>query len=77
MVFYTPVSPDFYFILALTFTVIGIASFFWMMFFLETSRDLSNKDRVIGLLFRLILFSLTGGAALVFINLVGLFVPVT
>ena len=73
MVFYTPVSPDFYFILAFVFTIIGVAAFFWMIFFLETSRDLSNKDRVVGLLIRLVVFSLTGGTALVFLNLVGVY----
>ena len=73
MVYYTPVDPNFYFLLAIIFSIIGIFCFFWMIFFLETSRDLSNKDRVIGLFIRLVLFSFTGGAALLFLNLVGVY----
>jgi len=73
MVYYTPVDPNFYFILAVIFSAIAIFCFFWMIFFLETSRDLSNKDRIVGLFIRLLLFSLTAGAGYLFLNLVGFY----
>ena len=73
MVYYTPVDPNFYLLIAVIFSIIAIFCFFWMIFFLETSRDLSNKDRIIGLFIRLILFSFTAGTAYMFLNLVGFY----
>jgi hypothetical protein len=69
----TPVSPEFYFLFAIIFSALGIFCFFWLIFFLETSRDLSNKDRIIGLFIRLVLFAFTAGTGLLFLNLVGLY----
>ena len=73
MAFNPPLPADLYLLFAFLFTIIGIAAFLWMIFFVETSRDLSRKDRILGLANRVIISSITLGFALTFWGLVRLY----
>jgi len=72
MVYNTPISPELFFPLAFIFSILGIFGFLWLLFFLENSRDLSNRERVFGLITRLLFFAFCSSVGLLFWNLVGL-----
>ena len=73
MAFNPPLPADLYWLFAFTFTILGIAAFLWLIFFVETSRDLSKRDRIIGLVNRILLSSITLGFALTFWELIRLY----
>ncbi len=53
-----------YYPLALIFSALGILSTIWLIFFVETSKDRTIRERIIGSLIRLILMSLFLGIAI-------------
>lgn len=73
MEFYPPLPADLYFLFAFIFTCIGIFAFLWLIFFVETSRDLARKDRILGLTNRLLVSSFSLACAVLFWNLFGIF----
>ena len=52
--------------LALIFSVLGILSTLWLVFFVETSKERTIRERIIGSTIRLVLMSLFLGLALHF-----------
>ncbi|MHA2362759.1 MAG: hypothetical protein ACXAC7_02290 [Candidatus Hodarchaeales archaeon] len=70
---WNPIIPgNFILPLALLCTSIGILAFIWLLFYIEHSRDLSRKDRIIGTLIRLIVMSITLGLGIFFFTRVDL-----
>ena len=59
-------DPNMYFYFALIFSVLGILSTLWLIFFVETSKERTIRERIIGSAIRLILMSLFLGLALHF-----------
>ena len=53
-----------YYPLALIFSALGILSAIWLIFFVETSKDRTIRERIIGTFIRLILMSLLLGIAI-------------
>ncbi|MFX0170956.1 MAG: hypothetical protein ACFE9L_03465 [Candidatus Hodarchaeota archaeon] len=60
------ISESLYYPLALIFSVLGILSTLWLVFFVETSKDRTIRERLIGSTIRLILMSIFLGLALHF-----------
>lgn len=60
------VDENLYYPLALIFSVLGILSTLWLIFFVETSKDRTIRERIIGSAIRLGIMSLTLGLALHF-----------
>jgi hypothetical protein len=60
------ISESLYYPLALIFSLLGILSTLWLVFFVETSKDRTIRERIIGSTIRLILMSLFLGLALHF-----------
>lgn len=60
------ISESLYYPLALIFSLLGILSTLWLVFFVETSRDRTIRERIIGTTIRLFLMSLFLGLALHF-----------
>jgi hypothetical protein len=59
-------DENLYYPLALIFSVLGILSTLWLIFFVETSKERTIRERVIGSSIRLILMSICLGLALHF-----------
>ncbi|MHA1449676.1 MAG: hypothetical protein ACTSP4_09685 [Candidatus Hodarchaeales archaeon] len=72
---FTPlVPPGMFFHLALIFGIIAVFSFGWLVFFLEKSaRELSRKDLIVGLIVRLVAFSISAGIAFHFLSLIEIY----
>lgn len=60
------VDENLYYPLALVFSVLGIFSALWLIFFVETSKERSLRERFIGSTIRLVIMSLCLGIALHF-----------
>ncbi|MHA1966850.1 MAG: hypothetical protein ACW964_03495 [Candidatus Hodarchaeales archaeon] len=58
------VNEDLYYPLALLFSVLGIFSVLWLIFFVETSKERTIRERIIGSAIRLVIMSLLLGFAL-------------
>ncbi|OLS19550.1 MAG: hypothetical protein HeimC3_44970 [Candidatus Heimdallarchaeota archaeon LC_3] len=67
-----PIPQDLYFPIGFIFTLIGLFSVAWLLFYLEHSRDLPRPDRTIGILFRLLIMSLFLGFGLFLLSMVDL-----
>lgn len=65
-----PIPQDLYFPIGFIFTLIGLISVAWLAFYLENSRDLPRPDRIIGILFRLIIMSLSLGFGIFLLSMV-------
>jgi hypothetical protein len=67
---FTPWKPfieaSMYYPLALIFSVLGILSTLWLIFFVETSKDRTIRERIFGSTIRLIVMSILLGLALHF-----------
>lgn len=59
-------DENLYYPLALVFSVLGILSTLWLAFFVETSKERTIRERIIGSTIRLVLMSLFLGLALHF-----------
>jgi hypothetical protein len=59
-------DANLYYPLALIFSVLGILSTLWLIFFVETSKERTIRERIIGSTIRLVLMSLCLGLALHF-----------
>lgn len=59
-------DENLYYPFALIFSVLGILSTLWLVFFVETSKDRTIRERIIGSTIRLIFMSLFLGLALHF-----------
>ena len=71
---WNPIIPaDLYFPLALLGTFIGIFAIFWLLFYVEHSRDLSRRDRILGTFIRLVTMSISLGSGVFFFTLVEIF----
>lgn len=70
--FRLPISGDLYYPLALVFSILGIFSVLWLVYFVETSKERTVRERVIGSGIRLIIMSITLGFAIHFWLLFGL-----
>ncbi|MHA2298202.1 MAG: hypothetical protein ACXAEU_02605 [Candidatus Hodarchaeales archaeon] len=62
---YVPlIPPDAFLPIALIFSILALFSAGWLIFFVEKSvKEISRKDLVIGLIVRLLAFSITAGIA--------------
>jgi hypothetical protein len=60
------VDPGLYFPLALVFSILGVLSTIWLIFFVETSQDRTIRERLIGSAIRLIAMSVFLGIAIHF-----------
>lgn len=58
------VNEDLYYPLALIFSILGISSALWLIFFVETSKERTIRERIIGSAIRLVIMSLLLGFAL-------------
>lgn len=58
------VNEDLYYPLALLFSILGIFSAIWLIFFVETSKERTIRERIIGSAIRLVIMSLLLGFAL-------------
>lgn len=58
------VNEDLYYPLALLFSILGIFSALWLIFFVETSKERTIRERIIGSAIRLVVMSLLLGFAL-------------
>ncbi len=59
-------DENLYYPLALIFSVLGILSTLWLVFFVETSKDRTIRERIIGSTIRLVVMSLFLGLAVHF-----------
>lgn len=59
-------DPGLYFPLALMFSILGILSTIWLIFFVETSQDRTIRERLIGSTIRLVAMSILLGLAIHF-----------
>jgi hypothetical protein len=65
--FWTPIIEEtLYYPLALIFSILGIFSTIWMIFFVETSRERTMRERVIGTTIRLVIMAICVGFAIHF-----------
>ena len=60
------VGADLYYPLAVIFSILGIFSTIWLIFFLETSRERTIQERIIGTVIRLIIMAICVGFAIHF-----------
>lgn len=60
------IDEGLYYPLALLFSILGIASTIWLIFFVETSKERTVRDRIIGTIIRLIVMSICVGFAIHF-----------
>jgi len=58
------VNESLYYPLALVFSILGIFSALWLIFFVETSRERTIRERIIGSGIRLVVMSVLLGLAL-------------
>jgi hypothetical protein len=52
------IDPGLYFPLALVFSILGVFSTIWLIFFVETSQDRTTRERLIGTSIRLVAMSI-------------------
>ena len=65
--FWTPIIEEtLYYPLALIFSILGIFSTIWMIFFVETSKERTIRERVIGTAIRLVIMAICVGFAIHF-----------
>ena len=60
------IGEDMYYPLALLFSILGISAIIWLIFFVETSKERTIRERIIGTTIRLIVMSITVGLAVHF-----------
>ncbi|MHA1940856.1 MAG: hypothetical protein ACXACP_07505 [Candidatus Hodarchaeales archaeon] len=60
------IDEGLYYPLALLFSILGISSTIWLIFFVETSKERTIRDRIIGTTIRLIVMSICVGLAIHF-----------
>jgi hypothetical protein len=60
------IGEDLYYPLALLFSLLGISAIIWLIFFVETSKERTVRERIIGTSIRLIVMSICIGLALHF-----------
>lgn len=60
------IDEGLYYPLALLFSVLGISSTIWLIFFVETSKERTIRERIIGTTIRLIVMSICVGLAIHF-----------
>ncbi len=60
------IGEDLYYPLALLFSLLGISAIIWLIFFVETSKERTVRERIIGTSIRLIAMSICLGFALHF-----------
>ena len=60
------IGGDLYYPLAIVFSILGISSTIWLIFFVETSRERTIRERIIGTIIRLIIMAICVGLALQF-----------
>ncbi|MFX0085098.1 MAG: hypothetical protein ACFFAU_05460 [Candidatus Hodarchaeota archaeon] len=58
------VNEDLYYPLALIFSILGIFSALWLIFFVETSKERTFRERIVGSAIRLVIMSILLGFAL-------------
>ena len=68
---WNPIIPaDLFFFFAFLGAIVGIFAFLWLLFYIEHSRDLSRRDRVVGTLIRLVTMSISLGSGVFFFTLI-------
>ena len=60
------IGEDMYYPLALLFSILGISAIIWLIFFVETSKERTIRERIIGTTIRLIVMSIFVGFAIHF-----------
>ena len=60
------IGADLYYPLAVIFSILGIFSTIWLIFFVETSRERTIQERIIGTVIRLIIMAICVGFAIHF-----------
>ncbi len=60
------IGEDMYYPLAILFSILGISAIIWLIFFVETSKERTVRERIIGTAIRLIAMSIFVGLALHF-----------
>jgi hypothetical protein len=60
------IGEDMYYPLALLFSILGISAIIWLIFFVETSKERTVRERIIGTTIRLIVMSVCTGLAIHF-----------
>ncbi|MHA1214015.1 MAG: hypothetical protein ACTSR2_12490 [Candidatus Hodarchaeales archaeon] len=60
------IGQDMYYPFALIFSILGILSTIWMIFFVETSKDRTIRERIIGTMIRLVIMSVFVGLGIHF-----------
>ena len=60
------IGADMYYPLALLFSILGISAIIWLIFFVETSKERTIRERIIGTTIRLIVMSIFVGFAIHF-----------
>jgi len=60
------IGEDMYYPLALLFSILGISAIIWLIFFVETSKERTVRERIIGTTIRLIVMSIMIGLAIHF-----------
>ncbi len=60
------IEEGLYYPLALLFSILGISSTIWLIFFVETSKERTIRERIIGTTIRLIVMSICVGLAIHF-----------
>ncbi len=60
------IGEDMYYPLALLFSILGISAIIWLIFFVETSKERTVRERIIGTTIRLIAMSIFVGLAIHF-----------
>ncbi|MHA1206390.1 MAG: hypothetical protein ACTSSO_02340, partial [Candidatus Hodarchaeales archaeon] len=60
------IGEDLYYPLAFLFSLLGISAIIWLIFFVETSKERTVRERIIGTSIRLIVMSICIGIALHF-----------
>jgi hypothetical protein len=60
------IGEDLYYPLALLFSILGISAIIWLIFFVETSKERTVRERIIGTTIRLIVMSIFVGFAIHF-----------
>ena len=58
MFYAAPIPDNLFFPLGVIFGIIGVFCAGWLIFYVENSRELPTRDRVLGIFFRLILMSI-------------------
>ena len=73
MTYTPPVAQTWALFLAIILTIIGIAALIWLIFFVVYGKELSQRDKVLGSVIRLLVMSVFMGFGVHFWLLVDLF----